>query len=221
MSDVPVGQFFDALSEDYTATIERCFPRYREMLWALLEYLPSDRTYSKILELGCGTGNLSVLLAERFTDSSIWFVDVSRESLDVCRANHAFDEHDFRDMAFDPGTFDLIISSISIHHLLPEEKQSLFADAHVWLQPSGIFTFADQFAGATDDLYSTHMLNWQRQSLAAGSTEDEWAMWMRHQLDHDHHDTLADQMNWLSDAGFSIVDVPWRYLLWTVLQSRK
>ena len=54
-----VGQFFDALSDDYTRTIERCFPRYREMLWALLDYLPRKPQVASVLELGCGTGNLS------------------------------------------------------------------------------------------------------------------------------------------------------------------
>ena len=59
MKDNDVGTFFDTLTDGYTATIERCFPRYREMLWALLNYLPQGRSFESILELGCGTGNLS------------------------------------------------------------------------------------------------------------------------------------------------------------------
>lgn len=30
------GLFFDALSDGYTKSTERCFPRNREMLWALV-----------------------------------------------------------------------------------------------------------------------------------------------------------------------------------------
>jgi hypothetical protein len=45
MSDPDVGQFFDALTGEYTTVIERCFPRYQEMLWALLDYLPEGRRY--------------------------------------------------------------------------------------------------------------------------------------------------------------------------------
>ena len=87
MNDVPnsVGLFFDSLTDDYTATIERCFPRYREMLWALLDYLPEMEQRPAVLELGTGTGNLTVLLAERYPEAPVTAVDLSEESLEVCR----------------------------------------------------------------------------------------------------------------------------------------
>ena len=221
-----VADFFDALSRDYTAVIERCFPRYREMLWALLDYLPQDRDFGSILELGAGTGNLSVLLKEAFPAASLRFVDISKDSLDVCRdrlgaGRFAFEEQDFRRLDYPPDSFDLVISSISIHHLTSPEKQVLFGNIYDWLKPWGMFSFADQFRGATDDLYARHIRNWKAESLRAGSTEEEFEMWMDHQEEHDHHDPLKDQMDWLSGAGFDIVDCPWRYLLWSVLQARK
>jgi tRNA (cmo5U34)-methyltransferase len=222
-----VGRFFDTLTDDYTATIERCFPRYREMLWALLDYLPATAAFDSILELGTGTGNLTVLLCERFPRATITAVDVSGDSLEVCqqrlgdRQQLDYRQEDFRDLSYADGSFDLVASSISVHHLTAEEKQQLFQQIYRWLKPGGVFAYVDQHAGATADLYQRHIDNWQRLSSAAGSTADEWEMWMQHQKQHDHHDTLADQMRWLSEAGFSVVDCPWRYLLWTVLQARK
>jgi hypothetical protein len=65
------------------------------------------------------------------------------------------------------------------------------------------------------------MDHWKAAAIGAGSTEQEWEMWMQHQADHDHHDTLTDQIDWLRNAGFSMVDCPWRYLLWAVVQARK
>jgi tRNA (cmo5U34)-methyltransferase len=222
-----VGQFFDALTNDYTVTIERCFPRYREMLWALLEYLPDDHACSSILELGCGTGNLSILLAEAFPCSVIRLVDISRESIDACRTRlgdgprFAYEQRDFRKLDCETATFDLIVSSISIHHLTSTEKIELFNRLHAWLKPHGVFAYADQFRGATEDLYSCHIKNWKEQSIAAGASEDEFEMWMAHQREHDHHDTLKDQLDWLSATDFAVVDCPWRYLLWSVVQARK
>jgi len=131
-----VENFFDTLTDDYTAAIERCFPRYREMLWALLDYLPRDRLFNSILELGCGTGNLSVILKKAFPTASLRLVDVSGESLDVCRSRIAqsencnFDQRDFRNLAFGRNSFDLVVSSISIHHLDSAEKQTLFCQVH-------------------------------------------------------------------------------------------
>lgn len=227
MTPETVGRFFDSLTSDYTATIERCFPRYREMLWALLDYLPREREYPRVLELGSGTGNLTVLLTESFPESSLICVDLSAESLEVCRERLGTNpkvnivQGDFRNLPFDGGEFDLIISSISIHHLEPAEKRDLYRNCFHWLRPDGIFTFADQFRGTTDDLYARHIGNWKQLSLSAGGTEEEFEMWMQHQREHDHHDTLADQMYWLTGAGFRDVDCTWRYLLWSVLQARK
>lgn len=220
-----VGGFFDRLSDDYTAAIQRCFPRYSEMLGALLSYVPDTWRPTRVLELGCGTGNLSVMLAESFPQAQFCFVDLSSESLDVLRqrlgasVDYQLNVHDIRHLDFAAGSFDWITSSIAIHHLTSVEKRALFQRAQRWLRPGGIFSFADQFRGATAAVNSQHMAQWQLISKQAGATAEEWIMWMAHQDAHDHHDTLADQMLWLSEAGFRHVDCVWRYLLWTVVRA--
>jgi tRNA (cmo5U34)-methyltransferase len=225
--ETTVDQFFDALTDQYAGVIERCFPRYREMLWALLDYLPTLRAPQQILELGSGTGNLSVLLADRFPEASLHMVDVSADSLAVCRSRlgdhdrFEYRKEDFRELRLGEGQFDLVVSSIAIHHLTSPEKQQLFSGIHCWLKPQGVFALADQCSGATADLYRRHIENWKTAAMDAGSTQQEWEMWMKHQAEHDHHDTLSDQIDWLRTAGFDAIDCPWRYLLWAVLQARK
>ena len=227
MTHDEVGSFFDSLTDDYTKTIERCFPRYREMLWALLDYLPHGRQFDSILELGCGTGNVSVLLHKAFPQAKLHLVDVSSESLEVCRRRlgadkqNVFNEQNFAEMSYENDSFDLVVSSIAIHHLDSSGKRSLFDRTHSWLTDDGVVCIADQCAGATNDLYQQHIANWRSLSKEAGSSDEEWEMWMQHQEEHDHHDTLMDQMEWLRNSGFSIVDCPWRYLLWSVIQARK
>jgi tRNA (cmo5U34)-methyltransferase len=225
-SRLSVESFFDRLSDDYTRTIQRCFPRYPEMLWALLDYLPDDRSPQNILELGCGTGNLSLLLRERFPAAKIRMVDLSADSLAVCQSRFPcsdrldFQQADFATLDYDKHSFDLVLSSIAIHHLVGEQKRQLFQRIRCWLTPGGVFSYADQHAGVSEDLHRRHMDNWKTLTTQAGSTPQEWQMWMQHQAEHDHHDTLPDQIDWLQAAGFSQVDCVWRYLLWAVLQSR-
>lgn len=226
MTESSVGHFFDGLTDEYTDTIVRCFPRYPEMLWAVLDYLPEGRRFHSVLELGCGTGNLSVLLRKAFPEASLHVVDISGESLNVCRSrlagdNVVCDQQDFSSVDYGRGSFDLVVSSIAVHHLDSSGKQSLFGRVHDWLTDDGIFCFADQCAGTTDDIYARHIANWKELSLSAGATEAEWDMWMQHQSEHDYHDPLPDQLTWLTDAGFPIVDCSWRYLLWSVIQARK
>jgi tRNA (cmo5U34)-methyltransferase len=154
-------------------------------------------------------------------------VDFSAGLIEKCKerlsAYHGieYQEEDFRNLDFAPGSFDLIVSSISLHHLTHPEKADLFAKAYGWLDTSGVFTYSDQFAGATADLYAKQMSDWKERSRQLGASDEEWDAWMEHQDAHDYHATLIDQMGWLRDAGFEMVDCTWRYILWTVVQARK
>lgn len=222
-----VGGFFNEVAGQYDATIERCFPRYREMLWAVVDYLPPNRNCNSILELGCGTGNLSAMVHHRFPDAAMTVVDLSGDSLEVCRSQLAgckqlnCIEADFSKLHFEPESFDLVVSSIAIHHVDAATKQALFHQIFQWLTADGVLCYADQCAGETEDLYRRHIDNWKTISFAAGTDDAEWAMWMKHQLECDFHETLRDQIQWLQQAGFPVIDCPWRYLLWSVIQARK
>lgn len=229
MNQPSVGHFFDALTSDYSEAIERCFPRYREMLWAVMAYLP-DRKFTSILDIGCGTGNLSVLIRQAYPGASLECVDLSADSLEVCEQRlqalatsgaSTIRQADFAQLDYEPGRFDLIVSNIAIHHVPAAAKQRLFGQIQSWLEPGGLFTYADQFRGASEDVYQRHIGNWRDQSFAAGGTAEEFEMWMEHQREHDHHDTLADQFHWLESAGLRTVDATWRYLLWAVVQASK
>lgn len=197
------------------------------MLWALLEYLPPVDATTRILELGCGTGNLSLLLADKYPQASIEFVDISPDSLDVCRqrlgndSRFRFRAADFRFLPQEDASVDLVVSSIAIHHLQSEEKRQLFSRLFGLLKAGGCFAYADQHAGDSDRVRERHLANWQAISMQAGSCATEWQMWMEHQRDHDHHDTTVKQIDWLRESGFVRLDCPWRYLLWTVLLADK
>ncbi|MEZ6140484.1 MAG: class I SAM-dependent methyltransferase [Zavarzinella sp.] len=221
-----VGQFFDQLATDYNIAILRCFPKYPEMLRTVVDFLP-DFHASTVAELGCGTGNLSKLLAAKYPESKMTLVDLSQDSLTV--AQHSLPEMrkceflccDMNDLDFPDHSFQVVTSAIAIHHLNSEQKKQLFAKIIRWLAPGGVFIFADQFRGDNDRLYQLQMNQWYQASMHAGSCRAEWDSWMSHQKEHDHHDRLRDQINWLEQAGFSTIDCVWKCMLWTVLVAEK
>lgn len=221
------SQFFDSIAAEYTDQIRRCVPRYDEMLWAVLDYLPADLAPQNMLELGCGTGNLTLRLAEKYPTAQLHLADFSAGMIAECQKRlgpaakitpHA---QDFRAIHLPENSLDLVASSISLHHLTDSEKQSLFKNIATWLRPGGIFVFSDQFAGKTKEIYDRHLAHWRTAAQKLGATEAEWTAWMEHQAAHDHHSPIADQIDWLKAAGFENIDCPWRYLLWTVLISQK
>ena len=44
-----------------------------------------DYSFSKILEIGCGTGNYTLLLREKFKRASITALDISRKMIEVAQ----------------------------------------------------------------------------------------------------------------------------------------
>ena len=226
MSKQTTEEFYDELAKNYNDVIVRCAPRYEEMLDMLFYYLPSDLEPCRVLELGCGTGNLTKKLLEQFPNASVTAVDVSAEILAVAERQLAGSDvtlvnQDFAELDLDEGGFDLVVSSIAIHHITDEQKQDLFLKLFDLIVPGGVFTYCDQFRGENAHLYDDHMKLWDTYAKRNGVSDEEWQMWMEHQEDHDHHATLGEQMSWLSISGFDNVDCTWRHVLWTILTSRK
>ena len=132
-----------------------------------------------------------------------------------------YQQIDINELSFAANSFDLIISSFTIHHLKHHEKELLFKKAFSWLTNEGVFTYVDQFAGVTKEIYDSHIKLWHQDALNSGCTEDEWELWMKHQDEHDYHAMAIDQISWLKKANFGSIDIIWRYLLWTVITTRK
>jgi len=222
-----VEDFYDAISHDYTSLLNRTVPWYQEMLEMMFAYFPDDFTPSKILELGCGSGNLTALLRLRFPDAEITAVDFSAEIIEVCKARIGktdsiqYVQKDFKAIDFPKESFDLVMSSISIHHLHNEQKQKLFDKLYLYLKPKSVLIYADQCRGATDDIYAKNMLAWKKGAFKLGSTQADWNIWMKHQEEHDFHASVENQLQWLSNSGFINLDILWRKFLWSVFYAEK
>jgi len=222
-----VEAFYNQLSPRYSEAIQRCVPRYAEMLRTLIDYIPYDLRPRRIVELGCGGGDLSALIAERYPKAEIHLVDLASEMIETCRRRFSgalqlrYHTRDFAQIEFEGGSIDLVVSSIAIHHLDDAAKQAVFRKVATWLGDGGVLAYSDQFRGASDEISATHLQRWREEAFRQGCSAEEWDGWMRHQDDHDHHATLEAHVGWLRAAGFALVDCPWRHLLWTVLIARQ
>ena len=95
--------------------------------------LESPRT---ILDLGCGAGNVTRLLAERWPEASVTGVDNSAEMLAKARVAlpaAAWIEADLR--SWTPSPVDLVFSNAALHWI--EDHPSLFPRIAGWVKPGG------------------------------------------------------------------------------------
>jgi tRNA (cmo5U34)-methyltransferase len=216
-------EYFGSLVERYDSLIRRAVPRYDELLARTVEYMPAEA--ARVVELGCGTGNLSVAVADRYPAAELTVVDGSAEMLALTRQRLGVErravcvEARFEDLALEPGAFDLVTSSISLHHVV--DKAALFRRLHAALKTGGHLVYADQMRGRTD---VHHALNLERMHdfwrLPGHLDAEERAGLDAHAAEHDHYASVPDQLAWLADAGFRDGDCVWRHWMWGIVTAR-
>jgi tRNA (cmo5U34)-methyltransferase len=221
------SEYFGSMAAGYDSLIRRAVPRYDEMLARLLEYCPAATT--RILELGCGTGNLTLLLARCFPAAAITTVDAAQEmtQLTTARAREAgYGERvtavtsRFEDLAFQAGSFDLVASCMSLHHV--REKAPLYQRFAAWLVPGGALCVADQFLGAAQEVQRRHWDLWLGFCREPGHcSEEELRSLIDHAAAHDHYEPLQAHFGYLLGAGFTSPDCAWRNGMYAVLTAER
>ncbi|MDX6744074.1 class I SAM-dependent methyltransferase [Actinocorallia sp. A-T 12471] len=110
---------------------------------------PRDR-YSAICDLGCGTGQYTLKLAQTYPDAAITGVDLSTASLRYAQRRAAdrglawtLVRAPAEDTGLPEGGFDLVTSFILLHELPPHAIRAVFAEAFRLLAPGGDLVFSD------------------------------------------------------------------------------
>lgn len=222
---------FDQMSAGYDELIKRTFPPYLEVFETLFAF--SDLDASKplnILELGVGTGNLSIHAVQKYPKAHLTALDLSPEMLKVTEKkikahgiqDYTLVEAGFMDVDFPDHSFDLIMSSIALHHLTNDEKPLMYQRIFKWLKPGGKFRCID--GHQTLPANTAHPVIWQGWidwAKPLGATDEEIAMWKAHEDTYDHFASLSEHFQWLNAAGFTHVDCYWKKLLWAIYGGEK
>ncbi len=228
MSQIFPGEVF-ANTADFDTGIRQLLPHYDEMLNAIAHCIPS--TSRRILELGCGTGELSLKILKRCPDAEIIALDYSPRMINFAQSKMAQAgyenrwkgiEADFGEWAnypekFDIGTsFDACVSSLAIHHLTDEMKSNLLKLIGQSLSAGGCFWDADPILAespALSNVYKEAREEWANQQ-GISLAEVPARMGTSSTYGYSSQDQLAsleDHLQMLVNAGFATVAVPWKY----------
>jgi ubiquinone/menaquinone biosynthesis C-methylase UbiE len=151
-------QQFDHWSGSYDRNpLQRFFfePSHRMLLEMLS---PLDR---RVLDVGCGTGQLAARIQERFPDTQVYGLDLSSGMLRQagCRASSAGGlvrvQGDSERLPFASNTFDAITCCHSFHHY-PRQRR-VVAEMHRVLRPGGRLLIID---GDRDRLWGHFLFDW-------------------------------------------------------------
>jgi demethylmenaquinone methyltransferase/2-methoxy-6-polyprenyl-1,4-benzoquinol methylase/phosphoethanolamine N-methyltransferase len=105
----------------------------------------------KVLDVGCGTGSLAIAARRRVGPSgTVAGIDpapemVARARMKAARvgADVRFETAVIESLPFGSSEFDVVLSSLMIHHLPKRIRPAAFAEVHRVLKPNGRFLAVD------------------------------------------------------------------------------
>jgi tRNA (cmo5U34)-methyltransferase len=199
---------FDATASAYDIDRSRLIPGCDTFYRWAIDLIPPRA--STVLDLGAGSGLLTVLVRKRFPQACIHLIDFSGPMLDLARQrlgddpNLVFHQADYLKQPL-PQKLCAIVSSLSIHHTDDADKRQIFGKAYAALKPKGVFINADQVAGPTAVLDARYKALWLEQVRAAGASEQQIADSL-YRKQEDRCASVEDQIEWMRAAGFADAD---------------
>jgi tRNA (cmo5U34)-methyltransferase len=226
----PPESWSEADSRLYQQLAPVAVPNRGEQLATLLTLLPFNSVEPfQAVELGCGEGILSFALLDCFPRAELVALDGSeamraqaRGRLEPFGARASVNHFDLAASDWLPQVegADCVASSLCLHHLDSFQKQTLFEALHDRLSPAGVLLIADLVAPQRPEARQLFAATWDRAAKTQSQTEtgstDLFDLfveteWNYYEFDDpaDRPSPLFDQLLWLKEAGFAIVDCFW------------
>jgi tRNA (cmo5U34)-methyltransferase len=200
---------FDATASTYDVDRAKLIPGCGRFYQWAIDLIP--RGAKRIVDLGAGSGLLSIMIRERFPEAELHLVDFSAPMLDQARVRMGEDAKVFfhqADYLKDSLPEDVcsVASALSIHHLEDEGKRHLFGKVFGMLRPHGVFVNADHIAGPSSRLEERYKATWLEQVRANGASEKQVEESLYRQKE-DRRAPVGEQLGWMRRVGFRDVDL--------------
>lgn len=131
--------------------------------------------HMKALDLGCGTGTLTVMLKRAYPEAHFTGVDGDPDVLKIAREKSRgtdirWDKGLASSLPYPDSTFDRVVTSLVIHHLVTEDKRLAFKEVFRVLKPRGELYVLD--FGAPHSPLTRFMVTYMRRLEEAADNFD-------------------------------------------------
>ncbi|TDX51833.1 class I SAM-dependent methyltransferase [Orenia marismortui] len=218
-----IRSHFEEEAKEFDQIILKLIPYYKQMIEALISAIPFEKDSEiKVIDLGCGTGNIIKRIQEEFPNAKLTVLDLSENMIEMTKLKLGEGNEvicyidDFYKFDFSQK-YDVIVSSLALHHLISaEDKKVFYRKIYGALSPEGVFYNADVVLGSNEKLQGMYMKKWvEFMSKSCSRSEIENA-WLPKYREEDSPTTLLNHLIWLQETGFKDVDVIWKYYNYAV-----
>ncbi|MCP2339776.1 class I SAM-dependent methyltransferase [Actinomadura rupiterrae] len=112
-----------------------------------LAALAGARPGVRVLDVGCGTGYLTRILSTVVGDGEVVGLDPSEPMVEYARrrapANCTYVVAGGRETGLPDGSFDVVVSSLAVHHMPVDDRAPAFAEMFRVLRPGGTLLIAE------------------------------------------------------------------------------
>ncbi len=218
-----VKDHFENEAHEFDSTILKMIPHYETMVRALVGAIPFEKSAPvHILDLGCGTGAVSMQAMKSFPNAQITCLDLSESMIATAKAKLArFPKTNYIVADFETwdflGRYDAVVSSLALHHLETDQlKQLCCRKIFESLKSGGVFFNADIVLASSDFLQKAYLDEWRKFMARSISLDEIAGKWLVKYREEDHPAKLTDHLEWLAQIGFAGVEVVWKYFNFAV-----
>jgi tRNA (cmo5U34)-methyltransferase len=205
-------------------------PAREEQVATLLSLLPFGRDEAfHVVELASGEGMLSQAILEAFPAATVLALDGEESMRQATAARLRPYGERAQVAAFDIAgvkwysaleSADVVVSSLCVHHLHGQGKRDLFTMVHDCISARGCLLIADLVQPQRLEARNLFAATWdhsaeERSRVQTGDTalydlflREHWNYY-RYPDPFDQPSPLFDQLRWLKEAGFAVVDCFW------------
>jgi tRNA (cmo5U34)-methyltransferase len=213
-------------SDTYRRLAPVAVPSRVEQLATIATLLPfgADEEF-RVVELGSGEGFLSDTIARAFDRAQVCALDGSESMREATAARLAPHENriEVASLALEESGWhehldgaDAVVSSLVVHHLDGVGKQRLFEAVARRTSARAALLIADLVEPTTAQALELFAATWDESTLRQAQDIEQEELfelfrsteWNHYRFPHpmDRPSPLADQLRWLSDVGFAVVD---------------